>query len=67
MKTSNDNQAALTVRELCARWKVTRKIVLARIHDAGERKLHAFRVGDRAYRIAMSEVLRWELGTGKAA
>jgi hypothetical protein len=65
--SSNDNQAVLTVSELCERWKCTRKIVLARIHDDGPRKLHAFRIGDRAYRVAMSEVLRWESGQGKAA
>ena len=54
----------LTVAELCARWKVNRKTVLAKI-AAGD--LRAFRVGERAYRVPMSEVLRIEHGPGKAA
>jgi excisionase family DNA binding protein len=56
--------AVLTVSELCARWRCTRKSVLAKIH-AGE--LTAFRVGERAYRVAVAEVLRIERGTGQAA
>jgi excisionase family DNA binding protein len=47
----------LTLTELCARWKTTRKTLLAKIH-AGE--LHAFKVGERAYRVAMREVMRYE-------
>lgn len=62
--SSNDNDSALTLTDLCARWKCTRKVILARIHDG---KLRAFRVGDRAYRVAMAEVLRFELGSDKAA
>lgn len=59
MKSSNDNEAVLTVTELAARWKCTRKTVLAKIHA---HQLHAFRIGERAFRIAMSEVLRHEQG-----
>jgi excisionase family DNA binding protein len=56
--------AVLTVAELCARWKCDRKSVLARI-NAGT--LSAFRIGERAYRIPMAEVLRVEQGKSKAA
>jgi excisionase family DNA binding protein len=56
--------AVLTLTELCARWKCTRKVVLAKIHA---NKLHAFRVGERAYRVALAEVLRVESGHGEAA
>lgn len=58
MTANNDNEAVLTVSELAARWKCTRRSVLLKIH-AGE--LHAFRIGERAFRIAMPEVLRIEL------
>lgn len=60
--SSNDNQAVLTVSELAERWRCTRKSVLQKIHA---NQLHAFRIGERAFRIAMSEVLRHE--RGKAA
>jgi excisionase family DNA binding protein len=56
------SEAVLTLSELCARWKCTRKVLLARIH-AGN--LKAFRIGERAYRVPMSEVERIE--QGKAA
>lgn len=63
--SANENiPAVFTVSELCARWKCNRKTVLAKIR-AGE--LVAFRVGERAYRVAASEVLRVELGSGHAA
>ena len=61
----NDNiPAVFTVSELCSRWKCNRKTILAKI-NSGE--LVAFRVGERAYRVAASEVLRLERGTGHAA
>ena len=61
----NDNvPAVFTVSELCARWKCNRKTLLAKI-KAGE--LAAFRVGERAYRVAASEVLRVERSHGHAA
>jgi excisionase family DNA binding protein len=56
--------AVFTVAELCARWKCNRKTVLVKI-AAGD--LGAFRVGERAYRVPVAEVLRVERGTGKAA
>jgi excisionase family DNA binding protein len=61
----NDNiPAVFTISELCARWKCNRKTVLTKIH-AGE--LAAFRVGERAYRVPATEVLRVERGSGHAA
>ncbi len=62
--TGNDNQAALTVSQLMERWSCSRKVLLARIH-AG--KLAAFRIGDRVYRVSMTEVLRVEAGNEQAA
>jgi len=56
--------AVFTVAELCARWKCDRKSVLARIRSG---TLGAFRIGERAYRIPIAEVLRVEQGRGKAA
>ncbi len=61
--SSNDN-AILTVTELCKRWKCSRRSVFDLIH-AG--KLDAFRLGERAYRVRIEEVLRVELNRGKAA
>ncbi len=57
--SSNDNAPILTVTDLAARWRCTRKSVLARIH-AGD--LHAFRIGMRAFRISLAEVQRYEEG-----
>jgi excisionase family DNA binding protein len=57
--SANDNSAVLTVSELAERWRCTRRSVLQKIH-AGE--LHAFRIGERAFRVAMVEVLRHERG-----
>lgn len=62
--SSNDNQAVLTVSELAKRWRCTRKSVLQKIH-AGQ--LHAFRIGERAFRVSMSEVMRHENGRHRAA
>jgi excisionase family DNA binding protein len=62
--SSNENHAVLTVTELCQRWKCSRRSVLDSIR-AG--KLDAFRLGERAYRIRMEEVLRVELNREKAA
>lgn len=59
MKTSNDNQAVMTVSELAERWKCTRKSVLQKIRT---KQLYAFRIGARAFRISLSEVLRHEEG-----
>ena len=56
--------SVFTVSELCARWKCDRKTVLAAIKA---KQLAAFRVGERAYRVAAAEVLRWEQGRGHAA
>jgi excisionase family DNA binding protein len=56
--------SVLTVAELCVRWKCNRKTVLAKI-AAGD--LRAFRIGERAYRVPIAEVLRIEQGPGKAA
>lgn len=55
--------AVFTVSELCARWKCNRKTLLAKI-KAGE--LSAFRVGERAYRVTATEVLRVERDSGHA-
>lgn len=57
MKPANDQDAVLTVTELMARWKCTRRSVLEAIH-AG--KLKAFRIGERSYRVTMQEVMRYE-------
>ena len=62
--SSNDNEAVLTVSELMARWKCTRKTVLDLIHTD---KLHAFKLAERAYRVPMDEVKRVELERKKAA
>lgn len=63
--SSNDNASAvLTVSELMTRWKCSRRSILESIH-AG--KLAAFKVGERAYRVRMGEVLRVELNREKAA
>ena len=64
MKTSNDNDQVFTVTELMARWKAARKTVLALIH---EERLRAFRLGERAYRVTLAEVLRYEAEHVKAA
>jgi excisionase family DNA binding protein len=56
--SSNDNHPVLTVTDLCKRWKCDRHGVLDLIH-AG--KLKAFRIGKRAYRVALPEVMRYEL------
>lgn len=58
------DHACLTLTELCNRWRCTRKVVLAKIHRG---ELVAFRVGERSYRVAMSEVLRIETQRGEAA
>ncbi len=57
--SSNDNEAAvLTVTDLCKRWKCDRHTVLDLIHA---KKLKAFKLGKRAYRLALIEVQRYEL------
>lgn len=55
--SSNDNDAVMTISELMKRWKYSRKTILEAIHSG---KLHAFRLGERSYRVAMSEVTRYE-------
>lgn len=56
--TANDNDPVLTVTELCRRWKCDRHGILDAIRDG---RLHAFRIGKRAYRVPLPEVLRYEL------
>ncbi len=55
--TSNDNTAVLTVNDVMARWKCTRKTVLEAIHDG---RLEAFRIGTRVFRVRLDEVVRYE-------
>lgn len=55
--SSNDNQAVMTVTELAARWRCSRRSILQKIHA---HDLHAFRIGERSFRIPMTEVLRHE-------
>lgn len=62
--SANDNQGALTISQLMARWSCSRKVLLAMIHG---NKLVAFKLGDRAYRVAMTEVLRIEAAREQAA
>ena len=54
----------MTVSDLCKRWRCTRRSVLAKIHSG---ELRAFRIGERAFRIQLAEVLRFEKGADKAA
>lgn len=49
----------LTITDLMARWKCSRRSILDKIH-AGE--LVAFKVGARAFRVALVEVERVEQG-----
>lgn len=56
--SANDNASAMTISDLMRRWKCSRRSILDAIH-AG--KLRAFRIGERSYRVAMSEVTRYEL------
>lgn len=61
----NDNAKTFyTVDELTERWDCTRKTVLDAIHA---KKLHAFKLGARVYRIAADEVLRFERGEQAAS
>lgn len=46
-----------TITELALRWRTSRNTVTAAIH-AG--RLHAFKIGERRYRISETEVLRFE-------
>ncbi len=55
--TSNDNAPILTVNDLMARWKCTRKSVLEAIREG---RLEAFRVGKRVFRVRLQEVERYE-------
>jgi len=47
----------MTVRDLMARWKCTRKSVLEAIRG---KRLAAFRIGKRAFRVTLDEVKRYE-------
>lgn len=59
MSATNDNtHPVLTVTELCRRWKCDRHSILDAIREG---RLNAFRIGKRAYRVALPEVLRYEL------
>ncbi len=49
--------AVLTVNDLMLRWKCTRKAILDAIR---ERRLAAFRVGKRVFRVTLEEVTRYE-------
>lgn len=55
--TYDPTAPVLTVRDLMARWKCTRKSVLEAIHAHG---LAAFRIGKRAFRVTLAEVMRYE-------
>lgn len=56
--SSNDNEPPVfTVLDLCKRWKCDRHAVLKLIH---EDRLRAFRIGKRAFRIALLEVVKYE-------
>lgn len=48
----------LTVTQLCRRWQCDRHTVLEAIHS---KRLTAFRLGKRSYRVALAEVTRYEL------
>lgn len=54
---SDTTEAVLTVNDLMVRWKSTRKSILEAIKEG---RLRAFRVGKRVFRVAMTEVLRYE-------
>jgi hypothetical protein len=54
---SYDPAHALTVNDLMERWQMSRKRILEAIK---ERRLTAFKVGKRVYRITLDEVLRFE-------
>ena len=57
--------AILTVTEVMERWKCSRRSVLDAIHSG---RLQAFKVGERAYRVRMDELERYERErAGKAA
>lgn len=47
----------LTVNDLMVRWKCTRKVILAAIR---EKRLAAFKVGTRVFRVTLDEVARYE-------
>lgn len=57
MSASNENDPCFTVSELMERWKCSRKTVLDLISKG---RLRAFRLGDRAFRVALAEVERHE-------
>jgi excisionase family DNA binding protein len=54
--TGNDNQA-LKVSDVMARWKCSRKSVLDAIKA---KRLHAFKVGNSHWRISLDEITRYE-------
>ena len=59
MTTANDNTTpdTFTVSTLMQRWSCDRNTILTAIH---EKRLKAFKLGKRAYRISRDEVLRYE-------
>lgn len=61
---SYDTTQTFTVNDLMIRWRCPRKSILEAIH---ERRLKAFRVGKRIYRVTLDEVLRFEQAKAIAA
>ena len=70
MTSATANQAppaahedTFTVQELAARWKASIESILEAIH---EKRLIAFKLGKRKWRVSLSEVLRFESSGGVA-
>jgi hypothetical protein len=57
-------EPVLTVNDLMARWRCTRKIILDAIKA---KRLSAFKIGKRVYRVRLDEVERYELAQAGAA
>jgi hypothetical protein len=53
-----------TVNDLMSRWKCHRQVVLDAIH---EKRLSAFRVGKRIFRVTLAEVERFESEQARGA
>lgn len=53
----NTDPVVMTIVELCARWKCSPKTVYEAID---EKRLHVFRIGKRAFRVTLAEVIRYE-------
>lgn len=61
---ANDQGAVFTIPELAKRWRCHRHTVTAAILS---KRLKAFKVGDRVYRILEADVLEFERQNLKAA